>query len=256
MAKFLTINIGNSHTTIAVFKNNQNFRQYCIPTGDKYEKLLSKVFLDPPEAVIICSVAPLATRRFIRALKRFSSIKPLLLGKDISIPLKNEYTKPGQLGEDRLVTSFAAIIRYGAPLIVVDCGTALTINVVSADRSFRGGIILPGIEMSLKALSLYTAQLPFLERIGKKHVLIGKTTRECIISGISNGFAAMVDGLIVKIKSVLGKKTIVIGTGGGINSIAPLTKQINKIDNLLLHYGLYALLHTHLKKPKNKKNLA
>lgn len=248
MTKFFTINIGNSHTTIAVFENNRLLKHYCAPTADKYEEIILRVFCSgQPEAIIICSVAPRATRRFIRALKRYSSIKPLLLGKDISIPLKNNYKEPRQLGENRLLTSYAATLRYKTPLIVVDCGTALTINVVSADKSFRGGIILPGVEMSLRALSLYTAQLPLLARLGKGKVLIGKTTRECITSGVRNGFASMVDGLIVKIKSTLGKKTIVIGTGGGINVIASLTSQINKVDNWLLHYGLYELLHNYRK---------
>ena len=136
-----------------------------------------------------------------------------VLGRDLAVPIKNRYGRPEQVGQDRLVCAWAAMRLYGAPVIAVDLGTAITFDAVSKNREYLGGVILPGLNLSLKALHQGTALLP-QARLGKPGALIGKDTKGSMLSGLVYGFGGLIDGLVEKLSREIGKKAKIVLTGG------------------------------------------
>ena len=153
---------------------------------------------------------------------------------------------PKTTGSDMIVDAVAALKEYPAPLIIIDMGTATTMSVIDPAGNYIGGVILPGLKISLDTLSSRTAQLPqiSLETPGK---IIGKNTIDCMRSGIMYGTAAMIDGIIDRMEDELGQKTTVIATGGLSRFVMPLCRHDIIIDNALLLKGLFILYQ------KNKK---
>lgn len=232
----LSIDIGNTNITLGVFKGDNLVVTYRIPTKEKKYSVFLKDILNSNkiDEAIICSVVPKSTLRLKNDLKKLLKTTPIILGKNIKVPIKNLYEKPGQVGQDRLVNAFAAIKMFGYPAIIIDYGTAVTFDVVSRNKEYLGGMILPGMEISLDALAQKTALLPKI-KLEFPHELIGKNTKNSMLSGIVFGFAALTDDLISRIKAKIGKKAIVIGTGGNINSISKYCRNIDHIDiNLTL----------------------
>jgi type III pantothenate kinase len=170
-----------------------------------------------------------------KMLKRITGKKPYIIGKNIKVPMPNLYR--GLLGQDRLVNAYAASRLYGAPAIVIDLGTAITIDAVSRDKKYLGGLILPGMELSLEALHRHTALLPKL-RLKTPAGLIGRDTAHSILSGIVYGFAGLCDELARKIKNKVGKNAIVIATGGNARLIKKYSREINRSEPLLTFKGL------------------
>ncbi|MFH0912972.1 MAG: type III pantothenate kinase [Candidatus Omnitrophota bacterium] len=234
----LAIDIGNTNINCAVFKKQKIIKRFAISTKDyrlrKIIKALGK--LDIRDS-IICSVVPALTRIIRKDLTRLFHKPPYIIGKDIKVPVKNLYRKARQVGQDRLVNAYAGIVYYGAPLIVVDFGTAVTFDVVSKDKEYSGGIIFPGLEISLDALSERTALLPRI-KLRTPGELIGRDTVNSMLSGIVYGFAALTDDLVVRIKTRIGKAAHVIGTGGSINLVSKYCKGVDKIDRDLTLKGL------------------
>lgn len=148
------------------------------------------------------------------------------------------YDDPDHVGVDRLAAAAAAYARYGGPVIVVDVGTALTVDAVSEDGTFLGGIIAPGPGMSARALHEQTDLLPWVAPEMPDSIL-GRTTPECIRSGLVYGTGAMVDGLVGRVKEVLGEGTRVVGTGGGVAAIRSVAEQIDTVEPHLVLKGLY-----------------
>ncbi|MFZ2602788.1 MAG: type III pantothenate kinase, partial [Candidatus Omnitrophota bacterium] len=144
---------------------------------------------------------------------------------------------PSQVGQDRLVNAYAGLTLYGAPLVVVDFGTAITFDVISKNGAYLGGMILPGLRISLAALSQQTALLPLVKLCNPKE-LIGRDTKYSILSGIIYGYAALTDGMIGKIKRKIGKNALVISTGGNANLVSKYCTEITKIDGDLTLMGL------------------
>lgn len=246
---FLAIDIGNTNIKLAVL-DDRKIR--CIWRLDsnkqadarEYAKLLQESFacrkINPiiVKESIICSVVPVLTDIFTTALHSLLEKKPLVLGKDILVPMENLYKKPEQVGQDRLVSAFAAYKKYGAPLVVVDFGTALTFDVVSEQGEYLGGVIVPGVEVSLNALMQNAALLPKKIELKKVGRLLGQDTVSSMKSGIVYGYAALVDGL----SRQLGKdfKTLprVIATGGVAGLITPYCNLVEKIDGNLTLEGI------------------
>jgi type III pantothenate kinase len=144
---------------------------------------------------------------------------------------------PRELGADRLVNAVAAYEIFRAACVVVDFGTAITYDVVSADGDYLGGIISPGVQISLEALSSRAAKLPTID-LGEPRTLIGKSTVDAIRSGVIYGFASAVDGIVARLRAELGPDVATIATGGLARVIVPHTVSIDRIDDLLTLEGL------------------
>ncbi len=243
---FLAVDIGNTNITLGIFKKKALVKRYSFPTEEKecFRRFKKIVGAHKIDRAIIASVVPAARSLLEKKLKQLS-IKTLVAGREIIVPVKNLYQYPEQVGQDRLVNAFAAIQLYGYPAIVVDFGTAITFDVISKNNEYLGGMILPGLRISLEALYEKTALLP-KTRLKKPEALIGRDTKESMLSGIVYGFANLSDGLIRQLKSKLGGKVKVIGTGGNIKFIAKFCKEFDILDENLTLKGIN-LLRGHLR---------
>jgi type III pantothenate kinase len=170
-----------------------------------------------------------------------SGKRPYVVGIDIRVPVKNRYRRPRSLGQDRLVGAWAGLRMFGSPVIVVDCGTAITVEVISGSKEYLGGMIIPGIRMSLASLHEKTELLPRIS-LDEPVEFIGRDTRSCMLSGAVYGSAALIDGLVEKIKARIGKNARVIGTGGDTAFMKKYCSVFDAIEPDLVLKGLL-LLH-------------
>ncbi len=190
------------------------------------------------DGVIISSVVPAATASLKTDFKKiFPGLVPLVAGQNVRVPIKNLYRNPAQVGQDRLVNAYAAVMLYAAPAVVVDFGTAITFDVISPKGAYIGGMILPGLGISLDALAVRTALLPKVT-LHRPPEFIGRDTRSSMLSGVVYGFAALTDELVMRIKEKIGRKAKVIGTGGHIGLIGRYCRRIDIIDPDLTLQGL------------------
>jgi type III pantothenate kinase len=235
----LGVDIGNTNICFGLFKGNRLFKKSYIPTEAKWSTgdLIKIIGNNKISDIIVCSVVPKSTLLLEKKLQKLFGKRPIIIGKDLKVPMKNLYRKPRQVGQDRLVNAYAGIKLYNAPLIVVDFGTAVTFDVVSKDREYLGGMILPGLNLSLRALSEHTALLPRID-LTRPREFIGRDTKNSMLSGIIYGFAALVDDLIVKIKEKIGKSALVICTGGDADFINSYCRGIDRVDKDLTLKGL------------------
>jgi type III pantothenate kinase len=239
----LAIDIGNTNIRFGLFKGNRLVKSAQISTAaqNKYRRFVRKKTNELKrlniESAVICSVVPKAAKILLPLLKRSFGAKIFVLGKDIKVPIKNLYKKPRQVGQDRLVAAYAASVLYKNPVIVIDFGTAITFDVVSAAGAYLGGLIAPGMEMSLNALSEKAALLPKVV-LRKPSFILGKTTKDSMTSGAFYGYAAMCDGLVAKLEKRFGQKFYVLATGGTAHLISPLSSSIDKVDKNLVLRGI------------------
>jgi type III pantothenate kinase len=235
----LAVDIGNTNIALGIFKGKNLLKRYTLATKTKPYTLALKGIIcrNKISNAIICSVVPKATAQIAKDITASLGKRPLIIGKDISVPVKNLYRKPKQVGQDRLVNAYAGIRLYRAPLVAVDFGTAITFDVVSKKGGYLGGMIIPGLGISLDALKRRTALLPAV-KLKRPEEFIGKDTRNSMLSGIIYGFAALTDDLVMRIKNKIGRKAQIIGTGGNINLIKPYCRRIDKIDPDLTLKGL------------------
>ncbi len=243
----LAIDIGNTSISLGLFEGKRVVKMHTIPTKQKrYFSNLRKITrLHKIDAAIVCSVVPQASKVLEQGLKKLGK-RVYNIGKDIEAPLKNLYRQPKQVGQDRLVNAYAGVSLYGAPLIIVDFGTAVTFDVVSQKKEYLGGMILPGLSISLDVLHQRTALLPKIN-LARPREFIGRDTKNSMLSGIIYGFASLTDGLVKRIKEEIGKNAQVIGTGGNVSLIARYCKRLDKIDKDLTLKGLsliYGILKT------------
>jgi type III pantothenate kinase len=234
----LTVDIGNTAITFGLFRKGKLAKKFSLSTRSySYSGLKKELAGQEVFQAIISSVVPKATLRLRRDCRSLCARPVLVVGENISVPIKNLYRDPRQVGQDRLVNAYAAVRLYGAPAVVVDFGTAVTFDVISARGEYRGGMIIPGLRISLEALAEKTALLPAI-KLGKPKEFIGRDTRSSMLSGIIYGYAALTDELTRRICVSLGKKTAVIATGGNVSLLAPYCKQLKKIDPSLTLKGL------------------
>ncbi|MCX5714191.1 MAG: type III pantothenate kinase [Candidatus Omnitrophica bacterium] len=196
---------------------------------------------------VIVSVVPAVTKTIEKSLRKIIGKRPYIIGKNIKIPIRNLYRSPASLGQDRLVNAFAASQIYGSPAIIIDLGTAITLDVVSGDKKYLGGMILPGPELSLKALNRDTALLPKL-KLEAPAELIGRNTKNSILSGVVIGSACLCDELVRRLKARIGKNALVIATGGNAKIISKYSKEIAIIDPTLTLRGLNIIYKKTLRK--------
>lgn len=245
MGNLLAVDIGNTNITVAYFINKRIVKKLKVPTNScsLYGKCfagLSAIAGKDGRAVkdvIISSVVPLALSRFIMEINKTVNGKITILGRDKTVPIKNLYRVRSEVGQDRLVNAFAAKTLYGAPCVIVDFGTAVTFDVVSKKGDYLGGLILPGIEMSLSSLHKKTALLPRVE-LKPAPTIIGRDTVNSIRGGILFGLGAVCDGLSLKYRKILGAKTKIIATGGNATLIRRYAKSVEIVDEDLTLKGL------------------
>lgn len=246
MKNLLAVDIGNTNITAGIFKGKKLAGKIKISSkvyssyarGIKTLVRKARLAVGDLSRVIISSVAPLSLARLIAELHKIPINSPIIiLGKDKTVPIRNLYRIKKEVGQDRLVNAYAAKMLYGTPVVVIDFGTAITFDLISKKGDYLGGLILPGIELSLSGLYKGTALLPKVE-LKKAQSIIGRDTVNSMRGGILFGFGAMSDGLALRYKNILGKNIKVIATGGNSKLIKKYAKSIQKVDEDLTLKGL------------------
>jgi type III pantothenate kinase len=247
----LAVDIGNSNIVIGGMEDQRilfeaRLRTDATKTSDEYcidLKMILEVYEVSPKSIegaIISSVVPQVLNSIKTAIMKVIHKEPLVVGPGMKTGLNIKTDIPSQVGSDRIVVAVAALAEYEPPLALLDLGTATTIDVVDGDSNYIGGCILPGVRISLEALTSRTAQLPGinLDTPGK---VIGKNTVDCMRSGIMYGTAAQVDGLLDRMEEELGAIKTVVATGGMAQFIVPLCRREIELDKDLLLKGLNIL---------------
>ena len=249
----LAIDIGNTNIVVGAMDKQSGEIIFIartstdrVKTGDQYAIQIKNILeLYNIRSADICgavvsSVVPPVSNAIISAIKTVCSkdINTLLVGPGIKTGLNILMDNPGQVGSDLIVNAIAALKEYKPPLAIVDMGTATTISVIDKDGNYIGGQIIPGVMISLNALSSLAAQLPAISLDSPKKV-IGKNTIDCMRSGLIYGNAAMLDGVIERIEEELGSEVTAILTGGVSVCIAPFCKKKIVHDENLLLKGLF-----------------
>jgi type III pantothenate kinase len=249
MKNLLALDIGNTNITAGIFTGERLAARGKTPThhsslyGRFLKKLCRRAGLKSAEdinGVIIASVVPLALSRVLVELHRTFDCAIRIAGRDVIVPIRNRYRVKAEVGQDRLVNAYAAMKLYGAPAVIVDFGTAVTFDIISRKGEYLGGLILPGVEMSLSGLEKNTALLPRVE-LKAYSSIIGKDTAGSIRGGMLFGYGAMCDGLIAKYRSILGAKTKAVMTGGNAGLISRYAKSVQAVDEDLTLKGLYLI---------------
>ncbi len=192
--------------------------------------------------VVICSVVPDSQKMLVRKIKKFWSMRPIIVGKDVKIPVVNKYRRPRQVGKDRLMCAFAVKELYGAPAVVIDLGTAITFDGLSAKGEYLGGAIIPGLRLSAEALFEKTALLPRVH-IAEPQRVIGRSTEESIQSGIFHGYGALCDGMVARLADEMKcQHPKVIMTGGYAEVMRKFMRSpVEAVDQNLIFKGMALL---------------
>ncbi len=247
----LAVDIGNTNIVVGAFEGERFLFLDRLATdrgATEFEYLVRIRSLlkfhnlqsTPLEGSILCSVVPMVAQNVRPALEALTGKRVIVVGPGLKTGLIIHIDNPAALGADRVADAVAAIHEYPCPLITIDMGTATTVGVVDEHRTFIGGMIVPGVLVSLNSLSGGAAQLPHISLDPPKHA-IGKNTVDCMRSGIIYHNAAGVDGMIDRIEAELGQKCTVIMTGGLSGVIAPHCRHEAILDGELLLKGLMIL---------------
>jgi type III pantothenate kinase len=246
----LTIDIGNTTISIGAVRKHKVLQVERVDTLEEGHALASSISSIINKynkkgyrfkGSIISSVVPEVTKQVEQITLKYASIKPQVVGKDIKVPITNRYKNPKQVGQDRLVGAYGALKLYGKPLIVIDLGTAITFDVVSAKGEYLGGAIVPGIRLSAESLFLKTAMLPKIAIKAPKSV-VGRTTEESILSGLFYGYGSLCQGFIELISKQIKRKPKVVMTGGHTLLMKKfVSPKVRIIDENLVHKGLSLL---------------
>ena len=248
----LTVDVGNTQTHLGAFRGAELVQDWRFATvresttdelGAALRNLLALrglAFADLG-ASIVSSTVPQLSPEWADVATSYLGHEMVVVGPGVRTGMAIRINNPGELGADRLVNAVAAHERIGGACIVVDFGTANTYDAVSAAGEYLGGIIAPGIEISVQALTERAAKLPRID-LDPPDVLIGKSTVEAIRSGVIYGFAGQVDGIVGRMRAELGADTAALATGGLAGAIVPFAQSIDEIDDLLTLTGL-RLIH-------------
>ncbi len=244
----LAIEQGNTNTLFAVHDGADWIAQWrtateSTRTADEYAVWLAQLLsmrgldLGRLDACMISSVVPQSLFNLRNLARRYLSVEPMVIGENVDLGIPVRILKPSEAGADRLVNAVGAHLRYPGDLIVIDSGTATTFDVVAADGAFEGGVISPGINLSLQALHEAAAMLPRIA-IQKPERVIGKDTVSNMQSGVFWGYVALIEGLVSRIKAEWGAPMTVIGTGGVASLFEGATTAIDHFDPDLTLRGL------------------
>ena len=239
----LAIDVGNTSTVFGVFDGAELTDHWRVATerhksGDELGALYRNfIELGGVDGISLSSTVPQLVRSYHEFAKRYASAPLLELGPGVKTGIPLRYDDPREVGPDRIANSVAAADRYGAPCIVVDFGTSTNFDVVSADAEYVGGVLAPGIEISMDALFARAARLRKIDFVEPQSV-IGKTTVAALQSGVVYGFAGQVDGIVDHIRAELGTDAPTVATGGLADLIAPHARTIERVDPFLTLEGL------------------
>lgn len=243
----LVIDIGNTNTVLGIFDGNELLMHWRLisakHTADELGiyllNLISLAGITPKDidGAAFSSVVPPLDAPWEDGVRRYLSIECLKVTSETDIGVPILYKTPAEVGADRLVNAVAGIDRYGSPLIIVDFGTAITLDAISPAGEYLGGAIAPGLVVSMEALFGRAAKLPKVSfEVPEK--IIGRTTRESIQSGMLYGFAGLVDSLVYRIRLEMDNDASVIATGGHAEVMAPLSRTAMAVEPWLTLEGL------------------
>ncbi len=247
----LVVDVGNTQTHFGTYSGDEllehwRFATVRSSTADELGAALRALLelrgigLADIDGSIISSTVPQLEPEWIRMGRRYLGHDTLAVGPGLRTAMPIRIDNPRELGADRLVNAVAAFDRMAGPVIAVDFGTAVNYDVVSGKGEYLGGVIAPGVEVSLDALTTHGAKLPKIDLLAPRSA-IGKSTVEAIRSGIIYGFAAQVDGIVHRLVEELGEAADVIATGGLAERIVPFTTVIDEVDEDLTLKGLKLL---------------
>lgn len=253
----LAVDIGNTNVVLGCIEDGnilfearmatdklKTSDQYCVELKNMLS--LYEVSTENISGSIISSVVPPVLNSIKTAIRKLTGINCLVVGPGIKTGMNIRMDNPLEVGSDLIVASVAAIAQYGAPLLLVDMGTATTVTAVDASGAFIGGCICPGVKISMEALTERTAQLPGISLDEPEHA-IGKNTRDSMRSGIMFGAAAMLDGLLDRMEAEMGGEVKAIATGGLSKFITPLCRRKLIYDRSLMLKGLWLIYQRNLK---------
>lgn len=265
----LAIEQGNTNTLFAVHDGETCVAQWrtatdAMRTADEYAVWLHQLFemgraktgtgltMADLTGCIISSVVPQSIFNLRNLSRRYLSVEPLVIGENVDLGIEVRIPKPSEAGADRLVNAIGALMAYDGDLLLIDSGTATTFDIVSAGAergqgAFEGGLIAPGINLSLQALHEAAAKLPRIA-IQKPDVVIGRDTVTSMQSGVFWGYIGLIDGLVARIKAEWGRPMTVVGTGGIASLFEGATTSIDRFDPDLTIRGLLEIWrrNTHL----------
>jgi type III pantothenate kinase len=253
----LVIDIGNTNAVIGLFEKDNLMAHWRLAsqqhrTADEYGIMIKEFFLlnnidiSLVTGVIISCVVPPLLPVLKEMSQKYLKTSPLILGSGTKTGITIKYENPRDVGADRIANAVAGYERFGGPLIIVDFGTAITFDVILKNREYIGGLIFPGLSISLEALFTKAARLQRVELIEPKKV-IGVNTEESIQAGAVYGFASLVDGIVEKIQKEIGKEALVIATGGQAGLIAKYSSAIKDVCPLLTLEGLKIIYEKNIK---------
>lgn len=250
------LDVGNTNTVLGVFEQAKLKHEWRIKTDrhkteDEFGVLIKSLFdhngisFSDIDGVIISSVVPPIMFALEKMSRVYFDTEALIIGKEApKSSLKMNYPNPREIGADRVVNAVGAIKEYGAPLIIIDFGTATTFCYINEREEYSGGIISPGINISMEALYNKASKLPKIEIQAPDHV-VGQSTVEAMQSGVFYGYVGQVDSIVNRIKRQMGGKSTVIATGGLSALIADESETIDYVDTHLTLKGLYIIYEQH-----------
>lgn len=247
----LAVDIGNTQTVLGLFEGETLDAHWRVSTdatltADELRVKIGALLVAEDlrwadvRRVMVSSVVPVLTAAYSEMSEKATGRAPMVVGPRLKTGLAIRYENPAEIGADRIVNAVAALKSHGAPLIVVDFGTATTLDVLAPDGAYLGGAIAPGVETSAEALFSRAARLSEVDLEDPGHV-IGTNTRASVQAGLLLGQAAMVDGLVHRAWAELGAETRVVATGGLAPKMAPLCETVTDVDVDLTLRGLMLL---------------
>src|SRR6186713_1145487 len=239
----LAVDVGNTQTALGLYRDGELADHWRLATersstADELGVLLSGL-LDFEGVVGIClaSTVPVLVREWEELARKWAHAPLLVVGPGVKTGIAIRYDDPREVGPDRIVNSVAAKARYGAPVIVVDFGTSTNFDVVSPEGEYVGGVLAPGIEISMDALFDRAARLVKVD-FAEPETVIAKNTAASLQSGLVYGFAGQVDGIVERIRGELGVEAQTVATGGMADLIVPHARTLEKIDPFLTLEGV------------------
>jgi type III pantothenate kinase len=244
----LVVDVGNTQTHLGAFRDGRLLHDWRFATvrestadelGARLRSLLAlrELAFGDLDASILSSTVPQLRPEWTAMAARYLGHEMPVVGPGLKTGMPIRMDNPREVGADRLVNAVAAYERLGGPCVIVDFGTAITYDIVGEGGEYVGGIIAPGVEISMEALTSRAAAIPKID-LTPPRALIGKSTVEAIRSGVIYGFAAQVDGMLARLREELGDETAAVATGGLAEAIVPFCEQIDEVDPLLTLTGL------------------
>ncbi len=251
-AMLLAIDVGNTQTHIGAFDGEELLEHWRFATdgedtADQLAVRLASMLglggrqLTEVDASIVCSVVPRLNPEYSRMSRHYLGEACLMVGPGVKTGMPVRLDNPHELGADRLVNAVAAFEKLGGPCAVVDFGTAITFDAVSASGEYLGGVIGPGVQISIEALTERAARLPKVD-LAEPSGVIGRTTQASLQAGMIYGFAGAIDAIARRLEAEMGEEVTFLATGGMADAIVPFCETVSEVDDLLTLTGL-RLIH-------------